>query len=153
MRASINQMAEWTGFDRRTIKRKLSDLDHIDGPSRAHLFDSEAALPLLYGGGTDGERLDASQERAALDRERRRAAEMANAKAAGEVIPVGEVAAAWEQQVGVARGRLLAMPARIAPKVLRATELRAVEGIIRDQIYLVLDELSADCAAHQDDTE
>jgi hypothetical protein len=66
----------------------------------------------------------------------------------GELLPVEEVAAAWAEQIRTARERLLSLPARVAPAVLRLNELRDVERVIRDAIHTVLDELS-----HADETE
>jgi len=76
-------------------------------------------------------------------------AELEYKRQARELIPADEVAEAWENQVSVAKGRLLALPARVAPAVLRATELREVERIVRDAVLGVLDELSAEAAAHE----
>jgi hypothetical protein len=48
MLKSINQLSKITGYDRRTIKKKLEDLPFVDGPKKAHLFESSQALPLIY---------------------------------------------------------------------------------------------------------
>ena len=48
MLKSINQLAELTGRDRRTIKKQLEDLHFVDGEKGAHLYESTEALPLIY---------------------------------------------------------------------------------------------------------
>ncbi len=41
---SINQLAELTGKDRRTIASRLEVMDFVPGPKQAHLYDSFRAL-------------------------------------------------------------------------------------------------------------
>src|SRR5207244_13396622 len=48
MLKSINQLAELTGRDRRTIKKQLEDLHFVDGEKGAHLYESTEALPSIY---------------------------------------------------------------------------------------------------------
>src|SRR5437667_12389934 len=48
MLKSINQLAELTGRDRRTIKKQLQDLHFVDGEKSAHLYESREALSLIY---------------------------------------------------------------------------------------------------------
>ncbi len=48
MLKSINQLAELTGRDRRTIKKQLEDLHFVDGEKGAHLYESTEALPMIY---------------------------------------------------------------------------------------------------------
>ena len=48
MLLSINQLAELTGFDRRTVTKDLKDLHFVAGEKGAHLYDSNDALPLIY---------------------------------------------------------------------------------------------------------
>lgn len=69
-------------------------------------------------------------------------AELEYKRQVGELLPADEVAAVWADQVRIARERMLAIPARVAPTVLRLNELRDVERAIRDAIHTVLDELS-----------
>ena len=48
MLKSINQLAELTGRDRRTIKKQLEDLHFVDGEKGAHLYESTEALQMIY---------------------------------------------------------------------------------------------------------
>ena len=62
----------------------------------------------------------------------------------GELLEADEVAALWVAQVAIAKGRLLALPSRLAPAVIGLGDLRSIETVIRDAIYEALTELSAD---------
>jgi hypothetical protein len=48
MLLSINQLAELSGCDRRTITQRLADLPYDDGEKGAHLYESQDALIKLY---------------------------------------------------------------------------------------------------------
>ena len=79
------------------------------------------------------ERLDwykGTRERLALERER------------GEMVSADEVAEAWEQQIAVAKGRLLSLPTRIAPELLGLGETRDIERTLKTAITSVLEELA-----------
>ena len=71
-------------------------------------------------------------------------AELEYRKASGQLLDADVVAATWVNQVGIAKGRLLSLPARLAPMVLNLKDLRAIEQVIRDAIHEALTELSAD---------
>lgn len=62
----------------------------------------------------------------------------------GDLLEASVVADTWAAQVAIAKGRLLSLPARIAPSVIGLGDLRAIEGVIREAIHEVLTELSAD---------
>ena len=143
MLVSVNYLADITGKDRRTIGKRLSPLVATPGPNRSNQYESREVLPLLYGGTDDGERLDPQQERARLDAERRRELEMRNARAAGELLPFDEVSAAWSEQIAIAKGRFLSMPARVSADVLRLKSQRDIEGILKAALVVILEELAA----------
>ena len=63
---SINQLAELTGKDRRTITDRVKELPYEDGPKKAHLYKSEMALGAIYAAGSDGVSLDEARKRQAL---------------------------------------------------------------------------------------
>lgn len=48
MQVSINQLAELTGQDRRTITKRLERLNFSEGSKGAHLYDSHDALDAIY---------------------------------------------------------------------------------------------------------
>lgn len=136
-------MADWTGLDRRTIRKRLEQVPSKPGPNRALLFDSRSALPLLYGIGTaDDARLDPSAEKARLDAARADLAEIERDKKRGALVEADEVAEAWGNQIQIAKGRLLSLPPRLAPDLARVTDQRAAERLLRKAITEVLHELA-----------
>lgn len=141
MMQSISELAALTGMGRGTVKTRLALLTPTK-EGTALLYESKEALPLLYRVGVDGEALDPRRERALLDRERRLALEMANAKTRGDLIPKEEVAQTWVALVTIARGRLLALPSRVAPQVLRLHDLRQIEDTLSGEIVVILEELA-----------
>jgi hypothetical protein len=54
MQVSQNQLSEWTGKDRKTVRRLLSHLKPIAGAHGAKLYDSKLALETLYLGNGNG---------------------------------------------------------------------------------------------------
>ena len=60
-----------------------------------------------------------------------------------EVLAVGDVKNLWSAEVGRAKARLLALPARTAPGLLGVEQLREVESRLRDAIIEALREVSS----------
>ena len=76
MELSINELADLTGHDRRTITRRLEKFTYTEGPKGAHLYDSRGALAAIYVPENEGMNLDKARteqalESAALTRARR----------------------------------------------------------------------------------
>ena len=65
----------------------------------------------------------------------------------GELIPKDEVAAAWAENIAIAKGRLLALPSRVSGEVLRLKTQREVEEAIKAAIVTILEELAGGQAA------
>jgi len=65
----------------------------------------------------------------------------------GELIPKDEVAAAWAENVAIAKGRLLSLPSRVSGEVLRLKTQREVEELIKAAIVTILEELAGGQAA------
>src|SRR5436309_9528006 len=71
MLKSINQLAELTGRDRRTITKQLQDLRFVDGEKGAHLYESTEALPLIYAvDNLEAARAEQARSQAALNKVR-----------------------------------------------------------------------------------
>lgn len=138
---SLSELSELTGFDRRKVSRRLETLKPTKR-GRSHLYDSPQALRLLYGDSAADGKLDPQQERAALDRARRESVEADNKKKAGELIHVEEVTAEWVKLLGIFKARLMALPMRLAPELLAASDLRTTENIVKSGIVEALEELS-----------
>jgi phage terminase Nu1 subunit (DNA packaging protein) len=88
------------------------------------------------------ETLSPQAERARLDRARAELAELDLGRKRLELIPKNEVAAAWSSQIHIAKSRLLSLPSRVSGEILRLRTQREIEGVIRDRIIEILDELS-----------
>jgi hypothetical protein len=86
MKITISALSDLTGFDRRTISRRLADLKCEDKGKGGKFYQSDHALSTLYGGG--GENLDPAQERALLDNARRRLTELEFSKRRGDCSPL-----------------------------------------------------------------
>lgn len=48
------ELANLTGIDRETVRRRIEHLPHEPGPKRAKLFDSEKALRAIFGATESG---------------------------------------------------------------------------------------------------
>ncbi|EIC23277.1 DUF1441 family protein [Thiorhodovibrio frisius] len=143
MQVSINQLSEWTGLDRRTVKRRLADLPHKPGPNRAHEYESAVALRLIFGSGNpDGDRLDGQQEKARLDKVRADIAEVELERKRGDLIDVDAVTQTWERLVSVAKGRFMALPTRLSYDLAGLSEPREAERLLKNAIWEVLTELA-----------
>src|SRR4051812_31085841 len=73
MQVSVNQLYEWTGFDRRTIKRRIEAVK----PDSVGRYSSSAALEAIYTGGSGGEDGDISSFEAVRRLNIKRAEEIA----------------------------------------------------------------------------
>jgi hypothetical protein len=69
-------------------------------------------------------------------------AELEYKRQVGQLLPVEEVSRVWAEQVRIAKERFLSLPARVAPAVLRMSELREIERYLREALHSVLEELS-----------
>ena len=147
MKATTNQLAEWTGHDRRTIKKRLEGLPFIDSGNGGHFYDSALALKRIYIGepNATGD-LDPQQERAALDAARRRLAEIEIARREGELVETSMVQAHWCDMAARVRSKLLNLPNRIATETAAMSDYAAIERSAKSLIHETLSELSANGA-------
>lgn len=67
MELSISELADLTGFDRRTVTKKLEKLVWKEGPKSAHLYDSKGALAALYVAESEGKTVDQARTEQALE--------------------------------------------------------------------------------------
>ncbi len=66
MDLSISELSDLTGFDRRTITRKLEKLVYTEGPKGAHLYHPKHALAALYVAENEGKTFDQARTEQAL---------------------------------------------------------------------------------------
>jgi hypothetical protein len=74
-------------------------------------------------------------------------AEIDLAQQRGETIKVNAAAIVWGEVLGVAKGRLLSVPAKLAPIVAVEDAPAICKALIEEQVFEVLDELADDIAA------
>jgi len=65
-----------------------------------------------------------------------------------ELLPADEVAAAWADQIAIAKGRLLSLPSRVSGELLRLKSQREVEDTIKAALVVILEELSDGASRH-----
>lgn len=85
--------------------------------------------------------LDLGEERARLAKEQADAKEMENAVERGELVYIEDVAKQIEDQFARVRGKLLAVPSKVAPEAQAAAEVREVQQLIEMAIVEALNEL------------
>ena len=96
---SISYLAEITGVTTRTVRKRCEGLETRQGDKNATCYNSLEALPKILGIGekpkigraepeSETEALALSREQALFTREKRIAAEIANARDAGELLPM-----------------------------------------------------------------
>lgn len=66
----------------------------------------------------------------------------------GELLPREEVAAAWAEQIAIAKGRLLALPSRVSADVLRLKSQREIENVLKAALVVILEELAGGTPGH-----
>jgi len=140
----INQtkMAELTGIAPQTIRKRLKDVEPIKGTAGALLYESTTALPILYGLGTDGDRLDPSQEKAQLDKERRLIAELDRKFKEGTMVLVQDVEKTWTDVTIKTKNNLLAVPAKVSIELVGKSDPRQIEEAIKVHVHDALSNLA-----------
>lgn len=106
---SISHYSEATGIDRRTIKKRLSNLEGQPGDKNAILYESIQALPLLYKTIDDG-KLSAKKEHTLLTRARRKKVRVERTMLEGGLVPASVVVAFCRDMRTVVRKKLLSLP-------------------------------------------
>ena len=126
----VNQLAEarilprsGTGFElRASVRAYLDNLREEIRP--ATLADAQARLTAA----------------------KARIAEIQRDRLEGELVAIGDVAAAVSTEYSVVRQRLLAIPSRIAPVAAAESDPRKIHDAVEREIASALSELSADAA-------
>ena len=85
---------------------------------------------------------DYSAQRARLTRARADMAEMEREQLRKELIPADDIEGAWLAVTGIMRSRLLAIPAKLAPRMIAIKDANAAREIIEAQVHDALKELA-----------
>lgn len=89
-----------------------------------------------------GESADLAKERALLAKAQRQKVTLEIKRLTQEFVPVDAVIAVWSDIILSARNSLLSLPSRITPMVAHETEHSRISGIIKEEIYAVLNNLA-----------
>lgn len=146
---SINQLNELTGIDRRTIKKRLTELPIHAQDGRATLYDAHKALPMLYAGDTAGASPanitnQLREEELKLERAKREKLEIEIGRLRGELVPIDEVARTVEKEFNFVRSQVRAMPSKLAKPLSMISDPHDVFERISQVVDECLTELTAD---------
>jgi phage terminase Nu1 subunit (DNA packaging protein) len=146
---TINKCAEMLERDRASVARVLRSVPPDAGTPKRPLYRLATVVRALieHASKPDGRRGNGDEarlaaERARLAREQADAVALKNAVARGEYVPLDLVMKGVEIVFTAFRERCLAIPGKVAAMC----EMRArgeVEGVVRDEIYEALEELSS----------
>jgi phage terminase Nu1 subunit (DNA packaging protein) len=152
-KANRAEAAEWFGVSQNTIHSWITrGCPYLVRGERGTpwVLDLLAIAQWKYGA-ADGANPEADPEtfdpKTRLDWYKGEAERLSVAKQKGDLLPRDEVAAAWVERVQILRGRLMALPSRVAPIVASAPDMRAIEQAIRSEIIDVLTELADEAAS------
>lgn len=127
MQVSVNQIHEFTGLDRATIKRSLTGLKSEKGKKNALLYQSTEAFQAILNNYTpqnhrvDSDGYNPSQEKARLDRKKADLVELQYYEKLGSLVPVDNVRNVWSSLILSVRSHILAVPSKLKslPKQIR----------------------------------
>jgi len=124
-RLTLSQLEELTGKSHRFLKGRLAvaGVRPVGKDGRSRFYPSRAALAAVLAG--DGERLDAAQEKARLDRARREQAELDLALKRRQVLDLDEVIHHWSSLAVTCKMTLRALPGRMHQTVPGFTKAMA----------------------------
>jgi len=144
--ATVSELAAHIGISPKYVQDLISkgviekavrggyDLNHCRKKYIEHLREQAA------GRATTGS-LILADERARLAKEQADAKEMENAVERGELVYIEDVEKQIEDQFTRVRGKLLAVPSKVAPEAQAAAEVREVQQLIEMAIIEALNEL------------
>lgn len=89
-----------------------------------------------------GEKIDLKVERAKLTKAKRELAEIELSTARAEVHHSEDVRRVMGGMLGAFRSRILAIPTKLAPRLVAQTDLAVIQDIVKKQLYEALSELS-----------
>lgn len=126
-----------TGKDRRTISDRLKELP-FKKDGRKKLYDKTLALQAILNKTADPEN-DAKNRRALAEAEK---AELLVARLKGELVPISDMKAAAAELIKILFARTVRVaPSILASKLISKTNPLEIEGIIRDELSDVFNEL------------
>lgn len=145
MHISYSELSRLTGMSYRTIKTRLEAAGlspvQIGEQGKAHLWDSEKALPVIYqaaGGACDIDCLDLNAERAREAKERADKLELQNAQRRGELVEAADMRQVIETALMQFRTSMTGLPSKLSAMVDDLDERRRMfteaDQIVRDAL-------------------
>lgn len=144
MMQSISELSHLTGMDRRRITRLLADLPSQKGKKGARLYESTEALPMLYLAPGEHDTYDLTQERARLAHHQANKAAIEEEVYRGEYARIEDVAELVGGEYSNVRVKLLAIPVKLAPRILGLDDPATARALLEDSITEALEELACD---------
>ena len=151
MDISINKLAELTGIDRRTVKKRLEGLTP-NKVGRAYNYESTQALPAIYASAVikpgpqvtdpDAFNLDYQAEKARLAKEKADGQAIKNAESRRELVPVAEITNAWGRIITGIRNQFLALPNRLAQMLETTATTEQRRALIDREVKTILEALA-----------
>jgi hypothetical protein len=142
MLINIDHIADLTGSTRRTVLKRLEDLQPTSGKGREKLYESRDALPLMFGMGKPSDKKSLEKERTRLAAIQAEKIELEVQVIRESLIPAEEVELALNNMIGAFRAKMLSLPARTAPTIVTYADAAEAESLLRGHIYEALTELS-----------
>ena len=145
-RYTATRLAAELGLDGRRLRDILTRVTPIEVKGRSKFYLLRDVVPHVakYIGAPDV--IDLNVERARKMKAEAELAEMELAKLRGETINVDAAAIVWGEVLGVAKSRLLSIPAKLAPIVAVEDAPAICKALIEEQVFEVLDELADELA-------
>lgn len=145
MRVSLSQVAELTGRNWRTIKRRIDAAGckpvGRNPRNTGDVYESSEVLAAVYQDKEAAEKLDGFAEKARADKERADQLALANALTRGDLARVSVIERELAGFMADLRANLLALPAKVAPS-LEGLNIAERNQRIADSIHECLGELA-----------
>jgi DNA-binding Lrp family transcriptional regulator len=144
---SMSQLAEATGVDRRTVKSRLAELEHVKKDGKAIIYDAHRALPLVLGmAGSSESQTDKLLKEASLRRESAAAdkLEIENAKTRGELVAIEDVTRTVAKEYTYVRASILSMPSKLAKPIAMEDDPSVCMSMMKKEVDEILNHLQAD---------
>ncbi len=139
MEINVSQIAEISGFDRATVRKRLDGLSCRDAGTGGRYYDSKVAFRQLYLGGSGDEGvLDPTAEKAKLDKARRELAELDYAVKRRELLREESVFRALDAAAIAFKGRLEEIPGRFSSIFAAEGDPRTIESTLMREIHAAL---------------
>lgn len=133
---SISKLSEITGIDRRTISKRLEELEPVEETSRSKMYNVQEALPFIYTSGGLREAEQLRYETARADK-----MELEVAKRRGELVEIDKVVKVYEQRLIAVRAGIIALPNKQAAVLASITDPNIMKTELEIATNEVLEEL------------